>query len=176
LGAKFVMTAWIPHSQGAFNLDNAKKAVEDFNAAGKVLKENGITFCYHVHGFEFQPYENGTLLDYMIQNTNPDYVSFEMDVLWTHFGGGDPVALLNKYGSRWKLIHLKDLRKGVPKDLTGGTSQENDVTLGTGEIDIPGILKAANKIGIKHFFIEDESSRVNTQVPASIAYLKSLKQ
>ncbi len=175
LGAKFVMTAWIPHNKGAFNLENAKKAVEDFNAAGKVLKENGITFCYHVHGFEFQPYENVTLLDYMIQNTNPDYVSFEMDVLWTHFGGGDPVALLKKYGSRWKLLHLKDLRKGVPKDLTGGTSQENDVALGTGEIDIPGILKAANKIGIKHFFIEDESSRVNTQVPQSIAYLKSLK-
>jgi sugar phosphate isomerase/epimerase len=176
LGATFVMTAWIPHARGAFNLDNAKKAVTDFNAAGKVLKENGITFCYHVHGFEFQPYENGTLLDYIIQNTNPDYVSFEMDVLWTHFGGGDPVALLKKYGNRWKLMHLKDLRKGVPKDLTGGTSQENDVALGTGEIDIPAILKAANKIGIKHFFIEDESSRVNTQVPASIAYLKGLKK
>ena len=103
------------------------------------------------------------------------YVSFEMDVLWTQFGGGNPVALLKKYGNRWKLMHLKDLRKGVPKDLTGGTSQENDVTLGTGEIDIPGILKEANKIGIKHFFIEDESSRVNTQVPQTIAYLKSLK-
>ena len=44
LGATFVMTAWIPHTKGAFNLDNAKKAVEDFNTAGKVLKENGITF------------------------------------------------------------------------------------------------------------------------------------
>ena len=175
LGATYVMTAWIPHTKGAFNLDNAKKAVDDFNAAGKVLKENGITFCYHVHGFEFQPYKKGTLLDYIIQNTNPEYVSFEMDVLWTQFGGGDPVALLKKYGNRWKLMHLKDLRKGVPKDLTGGTSQENDVTLGTGEIDIPGILREANKIGIKHFFIEDESSRVNTQVPATIAYLKSLK-
>ncbi len=175
LGATYVMTAWIPHTKGAFNFDNAKKAVDDFNAAGKVLKENGITFCYHVHGFEFQPYEKGTLLDYIIQNTNPKYVSFEMDILWTQFGGGDPVALLKKYGDRWKLMHLKDLRKGVPKDLTGGTSQENDVALGTGEIDIPGILKAANKIGIKHFFIEDESSHVNTQVPQTIAYLKSLK-
>jgi sugar phosphate isomerase/epimerase len=175
LGATYVMCAWIPHTKGAFNLENAKKAVEDFNSAGKVLKENGIILCYHIHGYEFQPYEKGTLLDYMIQKTNPEYVSFEMDVLWTQFGGGDPVALLNKYGNRWKLMHLKDLRKGVPKDLTGGTSQENDVTLGTGEIDIPGILKAANKVGIKHFFIEDESSRVNTQVPQSIAYLKSLK-
>ena len=176
LGANYVMCSWIPHKTGSFNLENAKKAVEDFNAAGKILKENGLTLCYHVHGYEFWPHEGGTLLDYIIQNTNPEYVSFEMDVLWTQFGGGDPVALLKKYGNRWKLLHLKDLRKGVKKDLTGGTSQENDVPLGTGEIDIPGILKQANKIGIKHFFIEDESSNVNVQVPQSIAYLKSLKK
>jgi sugar phosphate isomerase/epimerase len=174
LGATYVMCAWIPH-QGDFNFESAKKAVEDFNAAGKVLKENGITFCYHAHGYEFQPHEKGTLLDYIINSTNPAYVSFEMDVLWTQFGGGDPVALLKKYGNRWKLMHLKDLRKGVKKDLTGGTSQENDVALGTGEIDIPGILKQARSIGIAHFFIEDESSHVNRQVPQSIAYLKSLK-
>ncbi len=176
LGAKYVMVAWIGHEKGNFTLENAKKAVADFNAAGKVLADNGLTFCYHVHGYEFQPYENGTLLDYIIQNTNPAYVSFEMDVLWTQFGGGDPVALLKKYGKRWKLMHLKDLRKGTTKDLTGGTSTENDVALGTGEIDIPGILKEAKKIGIAHYFIEDESSHVNTQVPQSIAYLKSLRQ
>ncbi len=44
------------------------------------------------------------------------------------------------------------------------------------EIDFPGILKEANKLGIKHFFIEDESDHVITQVPQSIAYLKSLKE
>jgi len=176
LGSKYVMTAWIPHKTGAFNFENAKKAVEDFNKVGKILKENGLTFCYHIHGYEFWPYEKGTLLDYIITNTNPEYVSFEMDIMWTYFGGGDPVALLKKYGDRWKLMHLKDLRKGTPKDRTGGTSQENDVPLGTGELDIPGILKAAKKAGVKHYFIEDESSKVITQVPQSIAYLKSLTE
>jgi sugar phosphate isomerase/epimerase len=176
LGAKYVMTAWIPHEKGKFNLENAKKAVADFNAGGKVLKENGVTFCYHIHGFEFQPYEDGTLFDYIVKNTNPEYVSFEMDILWTHFGGGDPVALLKKYGNRFKLLHVKDLKKGTPKDLTGGTSQENDVVLGTGEIDVAGVIREANKLGIKHFFIEDESSAVTKQVPQSIAYLKSLKK
>ncbi len=174
LGAQYVMCAWIPH-KGDFNYDNAKKAVADFNAAGKILKENAIILCYHIHGYEFQPFENDTLLDYIITNTDPAYVSFEMDVLWTYFGGGNPVALLKKYGNRWKLMHLKDLRKGVKKDLTGGTSQENDVALGTGEIDLPAIIKEAEKIGIAHYFIEDESSHVNTQVPQSIAYLKNLK-
>jgi sugar phosphate isomerase/epimerase len=176
LGAKYVMTAWIPHKNGSFNIENAKKAVEDFNAAGKVLKENGITFCYHVHGYEFWPHEKGTLLDYIITNTNPEYVSFEMDIMWTYFGGGDPVALLKKYGDRWKLMHLKDLRKGTKKDRTGLTPDENDVPLGTGELDIPAILKAAKKAGVKHYFIEDESPahEVSEQVPQSIAYLKSL--
>jgi sugar phosphate isomerase/epimerase len=175
LGAKYVMCSWVPH-EGAFNINDAKKAVEVFNKAGKVLKDQGITLCYHAHGYEFQPYKNGTLLDYIIQNTNPENVSLEMDILWVHFGGGDPIGLLKKYGNRWKLMHLKDLRKGTPKDLTGSTSQDNDVPLGTGEIDIPAILKAAKKAGIKHYFIEDESSNVNVQVPQSISYLKSLKE
>jgi sugar phosphate isomerase/epimerase len=174
-GSKYVMCAWIPHANGVLTFENAKKAVEDFNKVGKTLKEQGLIFCYHAHGYEFQPYGKGTLLDYIFENTNPEYVSFEMDVFWMQFGGGDPVTLLKKYGGRWKLVHLKDMRKGTIKNLTGLTTPENDVPLGTGEIDIPGILKEANKIGIKHFFIEDESNYVIEQVPQSISYLKSLK-
>jgi sugar phosphate isomerase/epimerase len=175
LGASYVMVAWIPHQKGNFTLDNAKKAVADFNRVGKVLADNGLTFCYHDHGYEFQPYQNGTLLDYMIQQTDPRYVSFEMDILWTQFGGGDPVALLTKYGNRWKLMHLKDLKKGVKGDLTGGTPPENDVVLGDGQLDMPAILRAAKKVGIRHYFIEDESNHEDVQVPKSIAYLRNLK-
>lgn len=176
LGSKFVMVAWIPHQRGNFTLDNAKQAVEDFNRVGKVLQENGLTFCYHTHGYEFQPYKDGTLMDYLIQNTDPRYVSFEMDVLWTYFGGGDPVALLNKYGSRWKLMHLKDLKKGVEGNLTGGTPHENDVPLGTGQIDMENVIRTAKKVGIEHFFIEDESDKELAYVPMSIEYLKGLQQ
>jgi len=176
LGAKYVMCAWIPHENGVLTLENAKKAVDDFNKAGKFLKDNGLILCYHAHGYEFQPYEDGTLLDYIVKNTNPEYVSFEMDIFWIQFGGGDPVALLKKYGDRWKLMHLKDMRKGIKKDLTGGTSTENDVAFGTGQVDIPAILKEAKRIGIKHYFIEDESSNITEQLPISIAYLKGLKE
>jgi sugar phosphate isomerase/epimerase len=176
LGARYVMCAWIPHDNNVFTLENAKKAVEDFNKAGKILKENGLTFCYHSHGYEFQPYENGTLLDYLFKYTNPEYVSFEMDIMWIYFGGGDPAALLKKYGDRWKLMHVKDMKKGTKRDLTGLTSPENDVAVGTGELDIPAIMREAKKIGIKHYFIEDESSNIIIQIPQTIAYLKSLKE
>lgn len=175
LGAKFVMVAWIPHTVGSFNFVNASQAVEDFNKAGKVLTENGLTLVYHFHGYEIIPHKNGTVLDYMIENTNPDYVSFQMDVYWIQFGGGNPTHLLNKYPNRWKSLHLKDMQKGTLKDHTGLSDHSTNVVLGTGEIDFAGILKTANELGIKHFFIEDESDRLLTQIPKSIEYLKSLK-
>ena len=175
LGAEYLMCAWIPHKvKGGFTFEEAKKAVDDFNMIGKVLKENGITFCYHNHGYEFQPYEGGTLFDYIVKNTNPEYVSFEIDILWAFHGGAEPVALMKKYGKRFKLVHLKDLRNGVKGDLTGGTPLINDVVLGTGQVDVAGVIREAKKIGIKHYFIEDESPTWYEQVPKSIAYLKSL--
>ena len=175
LGASYVMCAWIPHARGQFSKADADRAIKVFNEGGKVLKENGITFKYHVHGYEFQPYGSGTLFDYLVENTNPDYVSLQMDVMWTHFGGGDPVGLLKKYGKRWVSLHLKDFRKGAPKDMTGGTGPENDVPLGEGELDFPGILREANKIGIKLMFVEDESEKELETLPKSIAYLKKLR-
>ena len=174
LGAKYVMVPWIPHTP-PFNLDVAMRAAEDFNKAGKILHENGLIFCYHNHGYEFIPHGSGTLFDYIAENTDPDYVSFEMDILWTIHPGADPVALLNKYGNRFKLMHLKDLRKGVKGDFTGGTALENDVTLGTGQANMPAIIRAAKAAGIKHYFIEDESPIFMQQVPKSISYLKGLK-
>jgi len=176
LGAQYVRVAGIPH-KAALTPEEMQKAIDDFNRVGKILKQQyGLTFVYHNHGFEFQPYKGGTLYDYLVQQTNPDYVSFELDILWAFFPGQDPAALLNKYVSRYKLMHLKDLKKGVKGDFSGGTSQDNDVALGTGQIDIPAILKAAKKAGVQHYYIEDESNSVLTQVPQSIGYLRGLKE
>ncbi|WP_159470007.1 sugar phosphate isomerase/epimerase [Dyadobacter sp. 3J3] len=174
LGAKFVRVAWVPH-KGAFTLEMAEKTVADFNQIGKRLKDEfGLTFCYHNHGYEFEKYEDGTLMDYIIQKTDPKYVSFELDMLWAFFPGQDPAALIKKYPGRFKLVHMKDLRKGVQGNMSGGTPVENDVALGTGQLDIPTILRAAKKSSIEHFYIEDESPSYATQVPQTIAYLKSL--
>jgi sugar phosphate isomerase/epimerase len=174
LGAAYVRVAGMPH-KGALTFQEMQKAIDDFNKAGKILKEQyNLAFVYHNHGFEFEPYQNGTLYDYMLQHTNPEYVSYELDILWAYFPGQDPAQLLLKYGHRYKLMHLKDLKKSIKGDFSGGTPQDNDVSLGTGQIDIPGILTAAQKSGIKHYYIEDESNNVLTQVPSSLAYLKSL--
>jgi sugar phosphate isomerase/epimerase len=176
LGAEFIRVAGIPH-KGVLTLDEAQKAIDDFNRVGKILKEQyGLRFIYHNHGFEFQPYGEGTLYDLIVGKTDPRYVNFELDILWAAFPGQDPAAMLLKYGNRYKTMHLKDLKKGVKGDMSGGGSQENDVALGTGQIDIPAVLKAARKAGVEHYYIEDESSNAMTQVPLSIVYLKGLKQ
>jgi sugar phosphate isomerase/epimerase len=176
LGAQYVRVAGMPH-KSALTLEEAQKAIADFNRVGKVLKEQyGLGFIYHNHGFEFQPYQDGTLYDYIVKQTDPKYVNFELDILWAFFPGQDPAALLNKYGSRYKALHLKDLKKGVAGNMSGGTSQQNDVVLGTGQINIPAVLIAAKKAGVEHYYIEDESSEPITQVAQSLVYLKNLKQ
>lgn len=174
LGAKYVRVAWVPH-ESPFSLEFARQTAEVFNRVGKeLLEKHGLHFCYHNHGYEFVPYKDGTLFDVLMQETDPRYVSIELDILWAHFAGADPVAILEKYGDRIPLLHLKDLKQGVQGNLSGKTPIENDVALGTGQIDLPGVLMAARKAGVKHYYIEDESPSIDTQVPQSIEYLKNL--
>ncbi len=177
LGAQYVICYWIPHEGDNFTYANMQKAVEVFNAAGKTFKENGLTFAYHPHGYEFREYKEGkgTLFDYMMDNTKPEYVSYQMDVFWIKNPGQDPVALLKKYPARWKMLHLKDRRIGTPNNPNGRQDVETNVVLGTGDVGIAEIMKTAKQLGIKHYFIEDESSRALEQVPQSAAYLRSLK-
>lgn len=171
-GATYVMCAWIPHDGNNFDISDTQKAVEVFNRAGKILRDNGIKLAYHAHGFEFRPYKDGTLFDYMAQNAK--FFDFEMDVYWVHHGGEDPLKLLKKYPSKFILLHLKDMEKGTKKDNTGHADVETNVVLGTGEVDIAGVVAEAKKLGIKYMFIEDECSRVVEQVTKSLRYLEGL--
>jgi sugar phosphate isomerase/epimerase len=176
LGAQYVICYWIPHDGDNFTFADMQKGVDVFNAAGKTLKDNGLSFCYHVHGYEFRPIPEGkgTMFEYMMDKTNPEYVNFQMDVFWIKNPGQDPVALLKKYPKRWKSLHLKDRRIGTPNNLNGRQDKETNVVLGTGDVGIAEVMKTAKKIGIKHYFIEDESTRALEQLPGHVAFLKSL--
>ena len=177
LGAQYVVCYWIPHDGDNFTYADMQKGVEVFNEAGKTLKENGLSLTYHPHGYEFREYKEGkgTLFEYMMEKTNPEYINFQMDVFWIKNPGQDPVVLLKKYPTRWKMLHLKDRRIGTPNNPNGRQDVETNVVLGTGDVGIAEIMKTAKQLGIKHAFIEDESSRALEQVPQSIAYLRSLK-
>ncbi|UFH54135.1 sugar phosphate isomerase/epimerase [Spirosoma sp. KNUC1025] len=175
LGAKYVACFWIPHGGDAFTIYDADRAIDVFNTAGKLLADNGVTLCYHTHGYEFQTYKDATFFDYLAENLNPKYVNFEMDVFWVKAPGYDPVAILQKYPKRFLLMHLKDRKPGTPDSNTGHSDVESNVTLGQGDVGIAAILKQAKKSGVKYYFIEDESSRSVEQVPASVTFLEGLK-
>lgn len=174
-GAKYIMCAWVPHKEGVFTIDEINKALQVFSKAGKLMQENGLKFCYHPHGYEFRLYEDGTLFDYMVKNSDPKYVNFEMDVFWVKHPGQDPVALLKKYPSRFLMLHLKDRRLGTPGNQDGRASDETNVVLGQGDVGIADIMKEAKKIGVKYYFIEDESPVAVEQIPLSLDFLRKLK-
>lgn len=173
LGASYVRVS-LPGGKKPFDRAAAEQRAAELDATGRLLREkHGLTFCLHNHGPEFAPDGGGTLYDLLMARTRPENVSFELDILWAYLPGADPVALLEKYGSRIPLMHVKDVRKDLPRSFGHGKyDSDNDVTLGTGQIDLPAVIAAARKAGVKHFYIEDESSRSLSQVPQSVAYLR----
>lgn len=175
LGATYVTTAWITHKP-PFTIDHAKAAAAHFTEWGRALKNEGLGFMYHLHGYEFAPGPQGTLLDTILQGTPADAVHYEMDVFWVVRGGGDPAALLQRHKGRFPALHLKDMAKGTATgDFTGGAPDNTNVPLGTGMIDYPKVLRAARDSGTRLFYIEDEHENVVQQVPQTLRYLGGLK-
>ncbi|MDX1430578.1 MAG: sugar phosphate isomerase/epimerase, partial [Rhodothermales bacterium] len=151
LGVTALGIAWIPHERGKpFTNAMARKAATDFNRFGAAAKERGLQFYYHVHGYEFRPGADGsTPFDAMVKATDPANVKYEMDVFWVTHSGTDPAQLLRKYPDRWRLMHIKDMKVGWPTgDYSGGTSNEADVPIGTGQINWSEVLAAAEEIGL----------------------------
>jgi len=174
LGLEYAGCAWIPHKD-PFDEKTCREAAAVFNRAGEVLAKHGIKFFYHTHGYEFLPYRDGTLFDLLMAETNPEYVRIEIDVFWIVHPGQDPVKLLEKYGKRFELMHVKDMKRGTPGGFTGHSDVTNNVPLGEGVIDWPSVFRAAKKAGVKWYFIEDESPTSVAQIPQSLRYLDKLK-
>ena len=175
LGATWVVCPWIDH-QKEFTRDDALKSAAVFNKVGAAAQATGLRFSYHCHGYEMLPAPEGTRFDTLAQNTDPKLVAFQIDVFHALHGGADPVDLINRYASRVTSLHLKDLKKGVvvPKG-TGVGTPEDDVPLGTGQVDWPAVLRAAVKAGASLYYIEDESADPWGHIPQSVQYLRGLK-
>ena len=174
LGLEYAGCAWIAHD-GDFDEKECRQAIAVFNHAGEVLAKQGLKFFYHTHGYEFQPHGQGTLFDLLLAETKPEFVHYQMDVFWVLHPGQDPVKLLRKYPKRWDLIHVKDMKKGLKGDLSGKSDVSNDVTIGTGQMNWPAILKTAAEVGVKYYFIEDESPTAAEQIPQSLKFLETVK-
>ncbi|HWQ32010.1 MAG TPA: sugar phosphate isomerase/epimerase [Blastocatellia bacterium] len=173
-GVQYVGCAWIPHGK-TFTEADCDRAIAHFNEWGGKLAKEGLRFFYHIHGYEFQPAANGTLFDKLVTGTKPQHVALEMDVFWVVWPGQDPVKLMKKYPKRVELLHLKELRKGMTGNLSGGAPPEAETALGEGQVNWPAVLREAERQGVKYMFIEDETPQVERQVPMSLQYLRTVR-
>lgn len=178
LGVKYVGTAWIPHPDGPITVQLARQAAADFDRWGKAARADGLQFFYHVHGYEFKPGAAGVLpMDVLMQQTDSNAVKFEMDVFWASLPGNDPAALLRKYPGRWKLMHIKDMKKGVATGVHTGSANPDstEVPTGTGQTDYRAVLRAAKEVGVEKYYLEDETARPFETVPLSIRWLETVR-
>ncbi len=174
-GARYVVCSTIPHKKH-LKMEDVDRAADNFNRWGGELRKEGLTLCYHTHGSEFNPGPDGTVFDSLMNKTNPNHVSYEMDVMWIVFGNQDPAKLLKKYSGRFPLMHVKDMRKGEPHTGDPGpVEEEASVPLGTGELDFVSIFRAAARYGVKHYYIEEEHPNAVAQIRQSLEYLRRLK-
>jgi sugar phosphate isomerase/epimerase len=127
--------------------------------AGEQVKKAGMQFCYHNHAFEFTPMADGKpALDVLLAAADPELLKLEMDVFWVSLTGADPVTTINKYTGRVALMHLKDKMKGAPVSLTESIPRTTFVEVGSGALDFPSIVKAAQAAGVQHFFVEQDQT------------------
>ena len=165
--------AWIPHKD-PFDEQQCRAAAKVFNRAGAALAKHGLQLYYHTHGYEFRPLGRGTVFDLLVTETSPKTLMFEMDVAWVVLPGQDPAELIKKYPDRWLLMHVKDFKKGVPHNHLVQAKLTDQVPVGSGQVDWPRLLRAAQEAGVKYYLIEDESPNVLQQIPQSLRYLESV--
>ncbi len=149
-----------------------KKSTDQFNACGEICKKNGIRFAYHNHAYSFKAFSGMIPHDFLMDNTDPDLVDFQMDIYWVVTGGADPVEYLTKYPNRFRLCHVKDRMKTAPAD-----DHNASCDLGTGVIDFPKILKAAADNGMQYYIVEQERYDNSTPIKSAevdAEYLKNL--
>lgn len=142
------------------SLDTLKMYCDYFNAIGEKCRAKGIKFGYHNHDKEFSTQLDGqTVYDFMLQNTDPEKVIFEIDLYWCVVGGKNPVDYFNKYPGRFELWHIKD------KEEVGAS----------GMMDFSAIWAAAAQSGLKYGIVEVEEYNFDqfTSCAKSIDFLNS---
>ena len=109
--------------------DDLMRQCEYFNKMGKICREAGMNYLYHNHNHEFRTFQGKSILDLIVENTDPQYLSLELDTFWTMRAGLDPVEQLKHFGKRVKLVHQKDFAWDslVPINLNGLTPEEREM-------------------------------------------------
>ena len=155
LGIRYLVTP-IPTTMDKYldNADGYRTGAEMLNALGKRYKENGIRLLYHNHQFEFKDLGGITGHQILYEDTDPEYVGFELDVCWLSCAGIVPEEYIKKFKGRADVIHFKD-KKTVPV--------LNVEAVGYGELDFKAILDSTIEAGARIIYVEQDGHDVRDQ-------------
>ena len=166
-GLKYMLCPYIGAQK---TWDDWKRVADSFNRVGEVVRNGGLKFGYHNHDYSFKAMDGKIPQEYLLANTDPMNVLFELDMCWIEAAGQNAINHLKQYGNRYELCHVKDFKK----EANGKVVQQN---LGQGVVNYAAILKQARKSGMKHFLVEQEeypqSSLASLKYDAE--YMKTLK-
>jgi sugar phosphate isomerase/epimerase len=164
VGHEYLVVAWIDADRRV-SLDDYRRVADTFNQLGRQARAAGLQFAYHNHAFEFKPIDGRVPYDILLEETDSEVVSFEMDVYWTVEGGANPLTYFAKFPGRFPLVHVKD------RTATGQM-----VDVGAGVIDWSAIFAKRREAGIRHEFVEhDEPADPFASLAASYTYLRALR-
>jgi sugar phosphate isomerase/epimerase len=121
---------------------------EYLNELGAQARRQGQHLMVHNHNWEFQRvFGDRTAFDILMEHTDRRNVVFQVDLYWATNGGAAPVALLERYGKRIQLFHVKDMAAGpFPGRIE---------IVGEGIIDFPEIFAAA-KGPVRYYVVEHD--------------------
>lgn len=160
LGTRYVALPAILNPDERKTLDDYKRLAAEFNRLGEQLARYGLLFTYHNHGYEQSPLDGVVPLDVLLQQTDPRYVAFELDIFWLTAGGGSPIEVLTNHPGRFHLMHVKDASQRVLFAGNGGTPDQwmalfpKMADPGAGVFDLKLIIATARARGVQHFFLE----------------------
>lgn len=124
----------------------AQELADILDTLGEKASNAGLKLLYHNHDFEFKKGDDDVvMIDYLLENCNPDNVNFQMDLYWVTKAGADPVAYFEKYPGRFKLWHVKDM-----------DDQGRFAPVGTGTIDFGRILEKKELSGMEYYMVEQD--------------------
>jgi sugar phosphate isomerase/epimerase len=129
-----------------------------------------MRFAFHNHNYEFQDLKGTTGFDILLKETDPELVWLEMDVYWITQAGRDPVLLLNQLGKRVRLLQLKDRKADVPTSQVLDDGAEHFTEVGNGTIAWRPLFTLAQKLGIEHYYVEQDESDKSPMDSLKISY------
>jgi len=160
--------AIVPIAPPEYRRDEAEVArlAQNFNRWGDLSRQEGVTFSYHNHDFEFAPLGGTTMWDVLVRETDPELVSLELDLYWVRYGGADPEPLLRDLADRIPLVHLKDM---------ASDERRSDLPMGEGVMPWPTLLSAADAAGVEWYVVEQDNPRDALEdVSTSLEHLRGL--